>query len=298
MTLVILAAGMGSRYGGLKQIDPMTDHGEFIIDFSIYDAIKAGFDRVVFIIKKDNHQAFLETVGKRVAPHIQTCYAFQELDDLPAGYTVPEGRTKPWGTAHALYAAREFLTENFAVINSDDFYGRDAFVKAAEHLKAQRNGDHYCMVGYRLGNTLSDSGTVSRGQCYVDANGMLTEVTERTDIKRDGKNAAYRNEQGDWVGLGADNVVSMNFWGMTPAIVPKLAEGFEQFLSKRGGELKSEYYIPGAVDDFMKAGLCDVRVYSTDAQWYGVTYTQDKDYVKASIKSMIESGQYPNSLWE
>lgn len=297
MTLVILAAGMGSRYGGLKQIDPMTDHGEFIIDFSIYDAIKAGFDKVVFIIKKENHQAFLETVGQRVAPHIETCYAFQELDDLPAGYTVPQGRTKPWGTGHALYAAREFLTENFAVINSDDFYGRDAFMKAAAHLKAQTDGTHYCMVGYRLGNTLSDSGTVSRGECYVNAEGMLTEVTERTDIKRVGDNAAYRNEQGEWVDLPGDTVVSMNFWGMTPSVVPMLAKGFEQFLAERGGELKSEYYIPGAIDGFMKQGDCDVRVYQTDAQWYGVTYTQDKEYVKASIKAMIESGEYPKSLW-
>lgn len=297
MILAILAAGMGSRYGGLKQIDPMTDHGEFIIDFSIYDAIKAGFDKVVFIIKKENHQAFLETVGQRVAPHIQTYYAFQELDDLPSGYTVPEGRTKPWGTGHALYAARDLLTENFAVINSDDFYGRDAFFKAAEHLRAQTEGDHYCMVGYRLGNTLSDSGTVSRGQCSVDRDGMLCDVTERTDIKRNGADAAYRSENGTWVDLPGDTVVSMNFWGMTPGIMPKLAEGFEQFLAERGGELKSEYYIPGAVDGFMKAGLCDVRVYETDAQWYGVTYTQDKEFVKASIRSMIDNGEYPDSLW-
>ncbi len=297
MILAILAAGMGSRYGGLKQIDPMTDHGEFIIDFSIYDAIQAGFDKVVFIIKKENYQAFLETVGKRVSPHIQTYYAFQEMDDIPGGYTVPEGRVKPWGTGHALYAAREYLTENFAVINSDDFYGRDAFVKAAEHLRAQTEGDHYCMVGYRLGNTLSDSGTVSRGQCYVNQDGMLSSVIERTDIKRVGTDAAYRNEHGEWVGLPGDTVVSMNFWGMTPGIVPKIANGFEEFLAKHCSELKSEYYIPGAIDGFMKAGLCDVRVYSTDAQWYGVTYTQDKEYVKASIKSMIDRGDYPDSLW-
>ena len=298
MTLVILAAGMGSRYGGLKQIDPMTDHGEFIIDFSIYDAIRAGFDKVVFIIKRENYQAFAETIGQRVAPHIQTYYAFQELDDLPAGYTVPEGRTKPWGTGHALYAAREYITDNFIVINSDDFYGRDAFIKAAEHFKTQKQGDHYCMVGYRLGNTLSDSGTVSRGQCAVNEEDMLVEITERTDIVRSGDDAAYRNEQGEWVALSSDTIVSMNFWGMTPAIMPRLANGFEQFLAQRGGELKSEYFLPGAVDGFMKAGLCDVHVYRTDAQWYGVTYTQDKEYVKASIKSMIEKGEYPESLWD
>ncbi len=297
MTLVILAAGMGSRYGGLKQIDPMTEHGEFIIDFSIYDAIKAGFDKVVFIIKKENYQAFKETVGARVSLHIQTYYAFQQLDDLPGGYCVPEGRTKPWGTGHALYAAREYLTENFAVINSDDFYGRDAFFKAAEHLKSQAGGNHYCMVGYKLGNTLSDSGTVSRGQCYVDEHEMLTGVTERTDIKRVGEHAAYRDSEDAWIDLPGSTVVSMNFWGLTPDIVPKLAQGFEAFLAERGTELKSEFYLPGAIDGFMKAGLCDVRVYKTDAQWYGVTYTQDKDYVKQSIKNMIDNGVYPDSLW-
>lgn len=297
MILAILAAGMGSRYGGLKQIDPMTPSGEFIIDFSIYDAIKAGFDKVVFIIKKENYEAFSETVGKRVAPYIQTYYAFQDLHDLPAGYTVPEGRVKPWGTGHAVYAAREFLTENFCVINSDDFYGRDAFMKAAEHLRAQKDGNHYCMVGYRLGNTLTDSGTVSRGECYVDESGMLQSVTERTDIRKQEHDAAYKDENGNWVNLSNDTIVSMNFWGMTPGALDLLSKGFENFLAARGGELKSEYYIPGAVDDIMKAGLCDVRVYDTDARWYGVTYAEDKPFVKASIQDMIKSGQYPISLW-
>lgn len=297
MILAILAAGMGSRYGGLKQIDPMTDNGEFIIDFSVYDAIKAGFDKVVFIIKQENYEAFAKTVGKRVSPFIKTYYAFQDLHDIPEQFCVPDGRVKPWGTAHAIYAAREYLTENFAVINSDDFYGRDAFMKAAEHLRAQTSGDHYCMVGYRLDNTLTDSGTVSRGECYVDDQGMLTSVTERTDIKRQGNDAAYKNENGDWVDLSGSTVVSMNFWGMTPGVIPKITEGFTEFLKNRGQELKSEYYIPGAIDDFMKAGQCDVHVYSTDAQWYGVTYAQDKEYVKASIRAMIESGEYPASLW-
>lgn len=297
MILAILAAGMGSRYGGLKQIDPMTENGEFIIDFSVYDAIKAGFDKVVFIIKKENYEAFADTVGKRVSPYIKTFYAFQDLHDIPEQFNVPDGRVKPWGTAHAIYAAREYLTENFAVINSDDFYGRDAFMKAAEHLKAQTSGNHYCMVGYRLDNTLTDSGTVSRGECYVDEQGMLTSVTERTDIKKRGKDAAYKNELGDWVELPGSTVVSMNFWGMTPGVIPKITDGFAEFLKNRGQELKSEYYIPGAIDDFMKAGQCDVCVYSTDAQWYGVTYAEDKAYVKASIRAMIDSGEYPASLW-
>lgn len=298
MILAILAAGMGSRYGGLKQIDPMTPSGEFIIDFSIYDAIKAGFDKVVFIIKKENYESFSETVGKRVAPYIKTYYAFQELHDLPAGYTVPDGRIKPWGTAHAVYAAREYLTENFCVINSDDFYGRDAFLKAAAHLKAQEGGNHYCMVGYKLGNTLTDSGTVSRGECRVSEDGMLVSVTERTDIRKQEHDAAYKDETGNWIALSNDTIVSMNFWGMTPGALGLLSKGFEAFLSARGGELKSEYYIPAAVDGFMKAGLCDVRVYATDAQWYGVTYAQDKPYVKDSINALIQAGQYPRALWK
>jgi len=297
MILAILAAGMGSHYGGLKQIDPMTENGEFIIDFSVYDAIKAGFDKVVFIIKKENYKAFSETVGKRVSPYIKTYYAFQDLNDLPNGFTPPEDRTKPWGTAHAIYAAREYLTENFAVINSDDFYGRDAFIKAAEHLRNLEKGEHYCMVGYRLGNTLTDSGTVSRGECSVDPNGMLMSVVERTDIKKQGSDAAYKNDQGAWVELPASTVVSMNFWGLTPGVIPKISAGLEAFLEKRGSELKSEYYLPGAIDDFMKAGECDVRVYATDAQWYGVTYAEDKEYVKQSIGAMIDDGIYPKTLW-
>lgn len=298
MILAILAAGMGSRYGGLKQIDPMTENGEFIIDFSVYDAIQAGFDKVVFIIKKENYEVFSETVGKRVSSHIKTYYAFQDLCDLPDGFSVPQGRTKPWGTAHAVYAARDYLTENFAVINSDDFYGRDAFIKAANHLKEMENGEHYCMVGYRLGNTLTDSGTVSRGECYVDANGMLTSVTERTDIKKQENDAAYMNDNGEWTDLPFSTVVSMNFWGLTPGAIPMISDGFQAFLGKRGHELKSEYYLPGAIDDFMKAGKCDVRVYATDAQWYGVTYAEDKEYVKSSIRAMIENGVYPKGLWK
>ncbi len=298
MILAILAAGMGSRYGGLKQIDPMTENGEFIIDFSVYDAIQAGFDKVVFIIKKENYQAFSETVGKRVSPYIKTYYAFQDLNDLPDGFAAPDGRTKPWGTAHAIYAAREYLTENFAVINSDDFYGRDAFFKAAEHLKALADGEHYCMVGYRLGNTLTDSGTVSRGECSVDCNGMLTSVVERTSIKKQGNDAAYQNEDGTWVDLSASTIVSMNFWGLTPGVLPKLSAGFVKFLGNHGNEMKSEYFLPGAIDDFMKAEACDVRVYATDAQWYGVTYAEDKEYVKSSIQAMIENGVYPKTLWK
>lgn len=300
MTLVILAAGMGSRYGGLKQIDPITDHGEFIIDFSIYDAVKAGFDKVVFIIKKENYEAFRDTVGARVEPYIKVEYAFQDINDIPEGFTVPEGREKPWGTSHALLCAESFVKDNFAVINADDFYGRDAFIKLAEHLRAiDTESTNYCMIGYILRNTLTENGTVSRGRCETDDNGMLSSITELTKIKTAGNDAQYLDENGNWVDLSGDTVVSMNCWGLTPAIFGELRRGFKDFLSSpKGSEMKSEYYLPGAVDDMMKAGKCDARVYSTTASWYGVTYSEDKEGVKNSLRALMDKGEYPNKLWK
>lgn len=300
MTLVILAAGMGSRYGGLKQIDPITDHGEFIIDFSIYDAVKAGFDKVVFIIKKENYEAFRDTVGARVEPYIKVEYAFQDINDIPEGFTVPEGREKPWGTSHALLCAESFVKDNFAVINADDFYGRDAFIKLAEHLRAiDTESTNYCMIGYILRNTLTENGTVSRGRCETDDNGMLSSITELTKIKTAGNDAQYLDENGNWVDLSGDTVVSMNCWGLTPAIFGELRRGFTEFLSSpKGSEMKSEYYLPGAVDDMMKAGKCDARVYSTTASWYGVTYSEDKEGVKNSLRALMDKGEYPNKLWK
>ena len=300
MTLVILAAGMGSRYGGLKQIDPITDHGEFIIDFSIYDAVKAGFDKVVFIIKKENYEAFRDTVGARVEPYIKVEYAFQDINDIPEGFTVPEGREKPWGTSHALLCAESFVKDNFAVINADDFYGRDAFIKLAEHLRAiDTESTNYCMIGYILRNTLTENGTVSRGRCETDDNGMLSSITELTKIKTAGNDAQYLDENGNWVDLSGDTVVSMNCWGLTPAIFGELRRGFKDFLSSpKGSEMKSEYYLPGAVDDMMKAGKCDARVYSTTASWYGVTYSEDKEGVKNSLRALMDKGEYPTKLWK
>jgi len=299
MTLVILAAGMGSRYGGLKQIDPITDNKEFIIDFSIYDAVKSGFDKVVFIIKRENLEAFRETVGARVEPFIKVEYAFQEIDDLTSGFTVPEGRVKPWGTSHALLCAREFIHDNFAVINADDFYGRDAFVKLAEHLKAIKPTDtNYCMVGYVLRNTLTENGTVSRGRCAADENGMLVSIRELTKIKTAGNDAEYLEDNGEWTPLSGDTIVSMNCWGLTPAIFDELHAGFVRFLEGEGGKAqKSEYYLPGSVDEIMKAGKCDVKVYPTTACWYGVTYSEDKPAVVASIRNLIGNGEYPETLW-
>ena len=302
MTLVILAAGMGSRYGGLKQLDPMTDHGEFIIDFSIFDAIRAGFDKVVFIIKEENLELFKETVGNRVAQKIAVSYAFQRSDDLPGGFAIPDGRVKPWGTGHAIYCVRDLVKENFAVINADDFYGRDTFCQLAKHLKnadKTENKAHHCMVGFALGNTLTENGTVSRGECVVDDSGMLKSVTERTKIMKKEDCAAYLNDDGEtWTDLSFDTIVSMNCWGFTPDIFDHLEEGFRSFLSNLGDNLlKAEYYLPSAVDEQQKRGLCDVKVYPTTSLWQGVTYPEDKERVKSAIRAMIESGEYPAQLW-
>ena len=301
MTLVILAAGMGSRYGGLKQIDPMTENGEFIIDFSVYDAVRAGFDKVVFVIKKENYEAFHETIGKRIAKYIRVEYAFQELSEIPDGFTVPEGRTKPWGTTHALLAAKDIVKDNFAVINSDDYYGRDTIEKLALHLRDVKTVDGVipaCMVGFRLGNTLTDNGTVSRGECTVE-NGMLRSVTERTKIKANGKTAAYLADDGEtWVNLPYDTIVSMNCWGFTPEVFGYLEKSFTEFLgTPADNPLKSECYLPGSVSEMMTNGVCRVKVYSTSSVWHGVTYTEDKPMVKEAIRQMIEDGTYPAKLW-
>ncbi len=298
MTLVLLAAGMGSRYGGLKQIDPITDNGEFIIDFSIFDAIRNGFDKVVFVIKEENLDIFRETVGKRFEDKIKVEYVFQKLDDLPEGFSVPEGRTKPWGTAHALLAARDAVSEPFAVINSDDFYGCEAYRLIAEHFSGKNTseGGDYCMVGYVLSNTLTDNGTVSRGICKLDENGKLIEVTERTKIAADGDVAVSVEDSGTYK-MPLDSVVSMNCWGFTPDIFDGVMEGFKRFLSTpHADECKCEYYLPFAVTELMNEGKCTVKVYCTEQSWYGVTYAEDKEAVKSSIAALIDSGKYPQKL--
>ena len=304
MTLVILAAGMGSRYGGLKQLDPMTEKGNFIIDFSVFDALRAGFDHVVFIIKEENLELFRSTIGERIERFVKVSYVFQSVNDLPAGFSVPEGRTKPFGTGHALLSAKDAVKDNFAVINADDFYGRDTFVQLAKHLRvANKEGgvSHDCMVGFRLGNTLTENGSVSRGHCIVDKNGMLNGITERTKIEKRGDHAAYLSEDGEtWIDLPFDTIVSMNCWGFTPDFFAPLAKSFERFLANDlpTNPQKAEFYLPFAVDEQRCAGLCDVKVYPTSSLWQGVTYAEDKDRVKASLKAMIESGEYPASLWD
>jgi len=299
MTLFILAAGMGSRYGGLKQIDRFTEHGEFIIDFSIYDAIKAGFDRIVFVIKKENYEIFKETVGQRIEDKIKVEYVFQGLDTFVPADKIPAERVKPWGTTHALLCGKEVLNDGFAVINADDFYGRDAFFKAAEFIKnADENDSHYCMVGYMLGNTLTDNGSVARGECYADENGMLTKITERTKLFKE-EGGAYYEENGETVHIPNSTVVSMNFWGFTPKVFEGLDTDFEAFLNDASREpLKSECLLPNTIGKMINAGKCDVKVLTTTAKWFGVTYADDKPDVIAKLHALIDAGEYPKTgLW-
>lgn len=301
-TLVILAAGMGSRYGGLKQIDPVGPNNSIIIDYSIYDAVKAGFNKVVFIIKKENEQLFKEVIGNKVSEYVKVEYVFQSLDKLPDGFAPPEERVKPWGTAHALYCCRGVVKEPFVVINSDDFYGRGAFTKLSEWIeKTEFNGKPYkfSMAGYYLRNTLTDNGTVSRGVCEVTADGKLSDVIERTKIKRvDGK-IAYTEDCENWTELPEDSVASMNCWCFTPEIIDEIERYFIEFLAKEVSEnpLKSEFYLPFLVRDMLKEGKCGVDVIPTEDKWFGVTYKEDKPDVVNSISSLVENGVYPEKLW-
>ena len=298
MTLVVLAAGMGSRYGGLKQIDPMTDNGEFIIDFSVFDAIKSGFNKVIFVIKEENLDIFRETIGKRFEDKIEVKYAFQRLEDLPEGFSVPEGRVKPWGTAHAMLAARDEIDDCFAVINADDFYGASAYRMIAEHFASPeaKRGGACCMVGYTLSNTLTDNGTVARGVCNVSSDGYLVDVQERTKIARVG-DVAVSVEDGVEYTVPLDSAVSMNFWGFTPDIFDGVEQGFKNFLSNLSeGDIKREYYLPLAVSHLMHSGACSVKVYRSEDEWYGVTYAGDKERVKQSIAALIKNGKYPEKL--
>lgn len=303
MTLVILAAGLGSRYGGLKQLDPMTDAGNFIIDFSVYDAIRAGFDQAVFIIKRENLEQFRETIGNRIAKKIKVKYVFQDANDLPSGLKLPAGRTKPWGTGHAVWCARDLVTDNFAVINADDFYGAETFRHLAEHLsKPNLSGipAHHCMVGFRAGNTLTENGTVSRGVCEVGEDGRLIRVTERTKVEKRGDGAAYLDDDGTtWIELPFDTIVSMNCWGFTPDLFRHLETELRGFYEAAvpTNPLKCEFYLPFAVQAQMEAGLCDVAVYPTESVWQGVTYQEDKPHVKAAIADLIANGEYPADLW-
>ena len=274
-TLVIMAAGMGSRFGGLKQITPLGPNGEIILDFSVFDAVKAGFSKVVIIIKKEIEKDFREAAGKRIEKMVDVDYAFQELDKLPSGFVVPNGRTKPWGTGHAVLCAKDKIDTSFAVINADDFYGRSSYQKIHNHLSA---GGNTCMVGYKLGNTLTENGTVSRGVCQVSGAKLLG-VTEHTALDKNS-------------GIPLDSIVSMNMWGFKKDFFLELESGFKNFLENQGNELKSEFFLPFVVDDMIKSGKTDVTVLNTDERWYGVTYKEDTDSVKAAVRKKIEEGLY------
>jgi hypothetical protein len=294
-TLLVLAAGMGSRYGGLKQIDPVGPNGETIIDYSIFDAMRAGFDKLVFVIRRDLESAFREAVGARFEKRLPVEYVFQELDKLPAGFTVPPGRTKPWGTTHAILMAEDVIREPFAAINADDFYGADSFKSLAQQLKS--GSPDYSMVGFVLRNTLSDFGSVARGVCRVDADGYLTHIVELMKIERDGNGAKCLDAGTTLQKLTGDEPVSMNMWGFQPSLFAHLRREFTEFLTKQGNEQKSECYIPMTVGNLVKSGHVRCRVLRSNAAWFGVTYREDRPFVIEGIQKLITRGDYPAKLW-
>ena len=302
-TLVIMAAGMGSRYGGLKQIDPVGPDNTLIIDFSIYDAMQAGFNKVAFIIKKQDEEAFREAIGNRIEKQVEVQYIYQSLDNIPAGFTVPEGRTKPWGTGHAILSCEGKINTPFAVINSDDYYGAEAFRKMAdwiESAEAQANPNNYCMTGYVLKNTLTENGHVARGICEVDANGMLTRVVERTKIMRRNGQVQFTEDEETWVDIDENSTVSMNCWCFQPSFLATLKSRFEAFLKESlpVNPLKCEFFLPFVVQELIDEKLCTVKVLQTNDRWFGVTYREDKEAVVAAIQQKIDAGQYPAHLWK
>ncbi len=297
-TLLVLAAGMGSRYGGLKQMDPMGPNGETILDYSVFDAIRAGFGKVVFVIREDFAEAFKEGVGARFSSKIEIDYAFQKLDDLPDGFSVPADREKPWGTAHAVRAARDVINEPFAVVNADDFYGANAYQTAADYLSQLSNdATNYAIVGYFLKNTLSDHGGVNRGICGVNPNGLLTDVEEIVDISRreDGRVTGTAIDESERE-VSEEDIVSMNFWCFTPAYFTQTEEHFSAFLSEHLNTPKSECYIPTVVDDFVDKGQATCKVLPTTSNWFGVTYPDDKPLVVEAVAALITNGEYPAQL--
>ena len=301
--LVVMAAGMGSRYGGLKQIDPIDDEGHIIIDFSLYDAYRAGFRRAVFIIKPEMERDFREVIGNRMEKIMEISYAFQRLDALPYGYAVPEGRVKPWGTGHAILSCDGLIDAPFAVINSDDYYGREVFKLIYGFLSTVKDNEkyHYSMVGYKLGNTLTDLGSVARGVCEVNADNMLLSVTEHTRIEKHGDKAEFTEDGGEsWTELPMVQTVSMNLWGFTPNMIAELKNRFPKFLESglKTNPLKCEYFLPSVVSELINEDKAEVKVLRSADKLYGVTYKEDKETVVAAIASMKTRGDYPEKLWE
>ncbi|WP_027399464.1 sugar phosphate nucleotidyltransferase [Anaerovorax odorimutans] len=300
--LIVMAAGMGSRYGGLKQIDPVGSEGELIIDFSIYDAMLAGFRKVIFIIKKEIEKDFREIIDNRAGKYIDVEYAFQELDDLPKEYKIPEGRIKPWGTCHAVLSCRHMIDGPFAVINADDFYGAGAFHSMYEFLEKAKDDDkyRYCMIGYQLENTLTENGHVARGICKTDKNGFLTNIEEKTKIMWKNDKIAYTEDEKEWIEIPKGTPVSMNFWGFTPSIMKEMEKRFPIFLDKalKENPLKAEYFLPLAVDELLQENKASVKVLKSTDKWYGVTYKEDRQSVVDAIQSMKDKGLYPDKLWK
>ncbi|MCI9485460.1 MAG: nucleotidyltransferase [Lachnospiraceae bacterium] len=300
--LVIMAAGMGSRYGGLKQIDPVDEYGNIIMDFSVYDAKRAGFEQVVFIIKKENEADFKAAVGNRIEKQMGVSYVFQDLKKIPEGFSVPEGRTKPWGTAHAILCCEEAVDGPFAVINADDFYGREAFRVMYDYLAGHEDDEKYrfAMVGYQVENTLTENGSVARGVCGLDGAGCLLDITERTKIWRQDGRIVYEDERGAAVTIPEGTPVSMNLWGFSTGIFKELSLRFPAFLNRalRENPLKGEFYIPSVVDGLIREGRASVRVLRSHDRWFGVTYREDKTLVVEAVRKLKAEGAYSERLWD
>lgn len=302
-TLVIMAAGMGSRYGGLKQVDKITDAGEIILDFSLYDAMMAGFDRAIFVIREEHRDIFKELVDERAGRFMEIEYAYQDLKDIPEGYEIPEGREKPWGTSHAILACRDLIDGPFAVINADDYYGPGGFVSVYEYLTEHEDTDElqFCMAGYKLKNTITENGHVARGVCEMDDEGYLEEITERTKIQRQPEGICYTEDDGEsWHLLAEDTLVSMNFWGFTAGLMDELKAGIDDFFDNEvpKNPLKSEYLIPRTVDKLIKAGKARVKVLPCHDKWCGVTYKEDWQSVHDELQAKKDKGDYPEKLWK
>lgn len=300
-TLVIMAAGLGSRFGGIKQLEPVGPSGEIIMDYSIYDAIEAGFEKVVFIIRKDIEEDFKKVIGNRISERIETEYVIQDIAGLPEGFSLPEGREKPWGTGHAVLCCKGVVDGPFAVINADDYYGKEAFVKVNAYLKKPElinEKYNFCMAAFRLGNTLSENGTVTRGVCSVDENRVLLDVNETFDIRKDGDMAVAMRD-GKELRISLEQPVSMNMWGFTAEFIEELDARFAEFLAGiEGNALKAEYLLPSIVDDLIKEGSARVKVLDTKDKWFGVTYQNDKELVRRSLERLVAEGVYPRKLFE
>lgn len=300
--LVIMAAGMGSRYGGLKQIDPIDDRQQKIIDYSVFDAKKAGFEKVVFIIKREIEEAFKEALGNRLSEHIKVEYAYQDLMNIPAEYNVPEGREKPWGTGHAVLSCKGSVDGPFAVINADDYYGRDAFERIYKFLSTTQDDEkyRYTMVGYELHNTVTENGHVSRGICQADENNHLQDITERTQIEIREKGIAYSEDNGNtWTGMADDTIVSMNMWGFSASMLDELEKQMGNFFDENLAlnPLKCEYFLPSVVSNLLDSGKATATVLKSADKWYGVTYKADKDTIVEAMEEMVQNGVYPRNLW-